>query len=179
MFVRAVVGAGARAPDEQAHGAQTDGRARRTDSQALQATETAAAEAALWNTARTARPDAVLYPPLYGGFDEGGEAQQQPAANPTFAPRVTFYAPVVEELPPDYAPFVNGQPVPGEAAEDWPYAQYPHEVMPFDENGGAGDEPYEYADEDEAPRSLYVEPDEAEKAKRLLWDKFLKGGGRP
>ena len=38
------------------------------------------------------------------------------------------------------------------------------------------DTPYEYADEDEAPRSLYVEPDEAAEAKRLVWDKYLKGG---
>ena len=36
----------------------------------------------------------------------------------------------------------------------------------------------EYADEDEAPRSLYVEPDEAAQAKRLLWDRYLKGGRR-
>ena len=47
---------------------------------------------------------------------------------------------------------------------------YPEYVEP--------DMSYEYADEDEAPRSLYVEPDEAEKAKRLLWDKYLKGGRR-
>ena len=47
---------------------------------------------------------------------------------------------------------------------------YPEHVAP--------DVPYEYADEDEAPRNLYVEPDEAEKAKRLLWDRYLKGGGR-
>jgi len=38
------------------------------------------------------------------------------------------------------------------------------------------DEPVD--ETDPPPRDLYVDPDEAEKAKRLLWDKYLKGGGR-
>ncbi len=68
-------------------------------------------------------------------------------------------------------------PAPEEAGEDLApgvtfYPPEPdEEPQPYD--------PYDAADEDEAPRSLYVEPDEAEKAKRLLWDRYLKGGRRP
>ena len=94
-----------------------------------------------------------------------------------------FYPPVMEEdaLPPEGT-------MPGASADDaWPYAAYPQSGIQFVNTGytdpevvePAADEPYEYADEDEAPRSLYVEPDEAERAKRLLWDRYLKGGRRP
>ena len=114
-----------------------------------------------------------------------------PVPNATFAPRVTFYPPVQDE-----EPMPNAQPESQQdgfaadaeqALEAWPYATYPQSDVHFTDSGytypeyvepGAADEPYEYADEDEAPRSLYVEPDEAEQAKRVLWDRYLKGGRR-
>ena len=69
---------------------------------------------------------------------------------------------------------------------DWPYAAYPQSEARFADGGytypeliePGADEPYEYADEDEAPRSLYVDPDEAARAKKMLWDRYLKGGRR-
>jgi hypothetical protein len=90
-------------------------------------------------------------------------APQNAQPDATFAPRVTFYPPLMDDQP--------GAPVEG----GWPSADEPPHgaTAPM-----APDEPYEYADEDEAPRSLYVEPDEAERAKRLLWDRYLKGGNR-
>ena len=119
-----------------------------------------------------------------------GYADHSPTGTPatqnyTFAPRVTFYAPVMDDAsdasPVDAPPLdASGDP----ADESWPYAAYPQSNARFVSSGYTypehiePDTPYEYADEDEAPRSLYVEPDEAEKAKRLLWDKYLKGGRR-
>ena len=104
------------------------------------------------------------------------------AENPTFAPRVTFYPPVMDDAP-------EGDPegalgAAGTADDAWPMAAFPQSDARFVDAGYTypeyvePDMPYEYADEDEAPRSLYVEPDEAERAKRLLWDKYLKGGKR-
>lgn len=111
------------------------------------------------------------------------------ADNTTFAPRVTFYPPMLEEEPfPGGQPAGNDVPEVGVTEETWPYATVPQHDVRFAESGYTypeyvepvvADEPYEYADEDEAPRSLYVEPDEAEQAKRMLWDKYLKGGRRP
>ncbi|MCE5342476.1 MAG: hypothetical protein LLF96_02660, partial [Eubacteriales bacterium] len=97
----------------------------------------------------------------------------------TFDPEDPFFPPIADE-----------PPQPGEAdalppEEVWPYAPYPQSEAQFANSGYTypeyvePEETYEYADEDEAPRNLYVEPDEAAQAKRLLWDKYLKGGRRP
>ena len=123
---------------------------------------------------------------LDSGMDFAPQDEPTDAFNTTFAPRVTYYplesddagiaplAPEALDLPPTEA--------------TWPYAQYPQSEAQFADAGytypeyiepDGVDAPYEYADEDEAPRSLYVEPDEAEKAKRLLWDRYLKGGRHP
>ncbi|MEA4998601.1 MAG: FHA domain-containing protein [Candidatus Limiplasma sp.] len=113
--------------------------------------------------------------------------------NPTYAPRVTFYPPEGEADADDaLIPPLQGEALPDRIApadtDAWPYATPPaHPVRLVDsgytypeyEAAPQSDEPYEYADEDEAPRSLYVEPDEAAKAKRLLWDKYLKGRREP
>ena len=111
--------------------------------------------------------------------------------NPTFAPRVAFYPPEMDaepdfELPPDgSADGPADAPAPS-GEEAWPYAPYPQSDAHFANTGYTYPEyvepesqPYEYADEDEAPRSLYLEPDEAAKAKQMLWDRYLKGGRRP
>lgn len=126
--------------------------------------------------------------------------------NATFAPRVTFYPPVEDGLPMEGVEALEAEPgesyseadasEPGGKAAwptelsdteaEWPYAPYPQSNARFADSGFTypeyiepeGNEPYEYADEDEAPRSLYLEPDEAEKAKQLLWDRYLKGGRR-
>ena len=131
---------------------------------------------------------------------------QPETGNATFAPRVTFYPPVVDGPSMDGAEASDaeegesypqaGASEPGakaawpsetsDAGAEWPYAPYPQSNARFADGGFTypeyvepeGNEPYEYADEDEAPRSLYVEPDEAEKAKQLLWDRYLKGGRR-
>lgn len=60
---------------------------------------------------------------------------------------------------------------------------------PEPDNETTGSDETEYEDMDassddadgdypDAPKSLYVEPDEAAEAKRLVWDKYLKGGNR-
>ena len=60
--------------------------------------------------------------------------------------------------------------------DDWPYAPNPY--------AGEQDEAYEPGDLDEdmtdaaaPPKSAYIGHDEAERAKRTLWDKYF-GGGR-
>ena len=149
--------------------------------------ETMLAADALWDRAQHGEQtqntqDEGRYAPAPG--------EQAHAENGSFAPHVTFYPPVPDGMP-EEEPLPEGYD-PAVAAETWPYAPYPardahfgdgqyaepdmlamHEEIPPIEDV---DEPYEYADEDEAPRSLYVEPDEAEKAKRILWDRYLKGG---
>jgi hypothetical protein len=81
---------------------------------------------------------------------------------------------------PFYPPVLNES-----TEETWPYAPDPLNVERFESDGYpnpaylAPEKADEYAGQGEAPRTLYVEPDEAEKAKRLLWDKYLKGGRRP
>ncbi|NLI20743.1 MAG: hypothetical protein GX418_04265 [Clostridiales bacterium] len=86
-----------------------------------------------------------------------------------------------------YADYIGAEPAGTEdPAGDWPYAAYPQSEARFADGGYTYpeyvepeiDEPYEYADEDEAPRSLYVDPDEAARAKKMLWDRYLKGGRR-
>ena len=107
---------------------------------------------------------------------------------PTFAPRVTFYPPETEEIgdgaPPEEQPDAYPDARMQESEALSPAYAEPDIALP---GGGVypehpdmppADEPYEYADEDEAPRSYYVETDEAAHAKRLLWDRYLKGGGR-
>jgi len=72
---------------------------------------------------------------------------------------------------------------PEDAGENWPYATYPQSDAVFTHHGYTYPEYVEPGNEDEdltdaaaPPKSLYVEPDEAERAKRLL-DKYF-GGGR-
>ena len=80
----------------------------------------------------------------------------------------TFYPPVQDD----------------EVAGAWPYAQYPQSSAEFEHQGYTYPEYVEAFQEDEDmtdaashAKSLYIEPDEAERAKRLLWDRYL-GGGR-
>jgi len=70
--------------------------------------------------------------------------------SPLNAPDSRFYPPVMDEDPTQSDPYVEA---------DDPRAT----GEPAGEGG-------------EAPKSFYVEPDEAEIAKRILWDKYLKGG---
>ena len=126
-------------------------------------------------------PDA--YPHTPGMLATQGEPFAEP--DPTFAPLSTFYPPVMDDAQADAPDAGNpAQAIPDEdMVESWPYSAFPQSDAHFVPSGNpypehvAPDVPYEYADEDEAPRNLYVEPDEAEKAKRLLWDRYLKGGG--
>lgn len=83
-----------------------------------------------------------------------GQEPRQPAE---LAPDDTFYPPEMGE-------------------DEWPYAPNPY--------AGAQDEAYEPGDLDEdmtdaaaPPKSAYIGHDEAERAKRTLWDKYF-GGGR-
>ena len=81
---------------------------------------------------------------------------------------VTYYPPVMEEETSDGMEHAWTD---DEFPEGETFAPPAHVRFELDT-----DEP---ADEtDPPPRDLYVDPDEAEKAKRLLWDKYLKGGGR-
>lgn len=140
----------------------------------------------LWTNSRMGDRDASLRRLPNNGLEDADDNAAF-AGNTTFAPRVTFYPPVLEE---ESYPGESQAPdatVTDRTDETWPYATYPQSNVRFEESGytypeyvspEAVDEPYEYADEDEAPRSLYVEPDEAAQAKRVLWDKYLKGGHR-
>lgn len=91
-----------------------------------------------------------------------------------FLPTEAFYPPVQEEGAPEDA---------------WPYVAYPKSAATFQNSGYtypeyAGDaEEGDEEDEDltdaaAPPKSMYVEPDEAEQAKRVLWDKYLGGGSK-
>lgn len=72
--------------------------------------------------------------------------------------------------------------------EPWPYAPYPHSMAQLESMGYAypdereGEELLEDEDMTDAatpPKSLYLEEDEAERAKQLLWDRYLKGRRKP
>lgn len=70
-----------------------------------------------------------------------------------------------------------------EGEEPWPYAPFPQSNAVFENQGYTYPEYVEDVFEDEdltdaaaPPKSLYVEEDEAEQAKRILWDKYLGGG---
>ncbi len=67
--------------------------------------------------------------------------------------------------------------------ETWPYAPFPKSDAEFENQGYTYPEFVDAPEEDEdltdaaaPPKSMYVEPDEAERAKKLLWDKYLGGG---
>jgi len=80
-------------------------------------------------------------------------------------------------------------PVQGDERDDveeepWPYAPYPQSGVVFLNHGYTYPEYVEPRNEDEdltdaaaVPKSLYVGNDEAERAKRLVWDRYF-GGGR-
>ena len=141
---------------------------------------------ALWSSVREDRSADDLR--AHPGGDPYSEGESSIGGRATFAPRVTFYPPVQDdEAAQAGEPRETEYADPAEAGESWPYAAYPQSEAQFADGGytypeyvepSAADEPYEYADEDEAPRSLYLEPDEAEQAKRVLWDRYLKGGRR-
>lgn len=89
------------------------------------------------------------------------------------APQV-FYPPVQDE---------DGDPGEEKGGEPWPYAPYPQSDTVFESHGYTYPELVEAGSEDEdltdaaaPPKSLYLEPDEAEQAKKLLWDRYLGGG---
>jgi hypothetical protein len=89
----------------------------------------------------------------------------------------------------DDAPSQAHPPAPEERSQDepWPYAPQPKSRAVFENSGytypelveedlgidAPGDE--DLTDAAAPPKSLYVEPDEAERAKRVLWDKYLGG----
>ena len=69
------------------------------------------------------------------------------------------------------------------AEEAWPYAEYPKSNAMFENQGytypeyvGESEIFEDFPAEENAPKSLYVEPDEAERAKHVLWDRYLGGG---
>lgn len=66
-------------------------------------------------------------------------------------------------------PAVDSQTEPGE--ENWPYVPYPqHDQVNFENSG------YTYPEYVEPDKELYVEPDEAEAAKKKLWNRLKRGG---
>ena len=83
----------------------------------------------------------------------GGE----PGRSTEFAPGGTFYPPEMGE-------------------EDWPYAPNPYAGAP-EEGYDPGDLDEDMTDAAAPPKSAYIGHDEAERAKRTLWDKYF-GGGR-
>ena len=92
-----------------------------------------------------------------------GEAAPQPErmeeATPSteFEPAGAFYPPEMGE-------------------EEWPYAPNPYAGMQ-EEDYAPGDLDEDMTDAAAPPRSAYIGHDEAERAKRTLWDKYF-GGGR-
>lgn len=94
-------------------------------------------------------------PPLAAAQPDEERADARMNEEPDTYDEDGFYPPL-EGDEPDFAPAVSVYP-PEDAYED-------------------DSEPD--ADPDHAPDDLYVEPDEAAEAKRLLWDKYLKGDRR-
>ena len=91
----------------------------------------------------------------FAPLEETDESEEAPPVTQTFAPPGEFYPPEMDE------------------EGEWPYAPFPQSDATFVDDG------YTYPEYVEEPdKSLYVEPDEAEKAKKLVWDRFLKGGGK-
>lgn len=114
---------------------------------------------------RRSRARSLFNPFASAAEEHTGEAVAQETV---FAPTETFFPPVQEE----------GSQVMGDA---WPYAEYPQSSAVFENHGYTYPEAVQSEDEDltdaaAPPKSMYVEPDEAELAKRLLWDKYLGGG---
>lgn len=116
-------------------------------------------------SARPSRARSLFNPFASAAEEHGSEAAAQETI---FAPTEAFFPPVQEEGNPDMD-------------DVWPYAEYPQSGAVFENNGYTYPEAVQSEDEDltdaaAAPKSMYIEPDEAERAKRLLWDKYLGGG---
>lgn len=80
--------------------------------------------------------------------------------------------------PPDEAQGADLPDGPRMEDGDWPYAPSPHSDADWDDLAYFGDEMDEdLTDAAAPPRSAYVGYDEAERAKRKVWDKYF-GGGR-
>lgn len=80
--------------------------------------------------------------------------------------------------PPDEAQGADLPDGPRMEDGDWPYAPSPHSDAEWEELAYFGDEMDEdLTDAAAPPRSAYVGHDEAERAKRKVWDKYF-GGGR-
>lgn len=88
-------------------------------------------------------------------------------------------APALPEEPETDEPENAGPPDELQMEEsDWPYAPSPHSDAEWDELAYFGEEVDEdLTDAAAPPRSAYVGHDEAERAKRKVWDKYF-GGGR-
>ena len=121
------------------------------------------------------------FEPLPDDQDQAnGTGEHPPSARETlFDHPEVFYPPV--SGPDDAGTAIAGT---ANADERWPYAAYPQSDATFEHHGYTYPEYVEHGSEDEdltdaaaPPKSLYLEPDEAERAKRLLWDKYF-GGGR-
>lgn len=105
---------------------------------------------------------------------------QQPSFSP-FAPLQDESSPSNEITFPQDTVFY----APTQDAQDdlWPYAPFPQSTAEFTNQGYTYPEYVEPSFEDEdltdaaaPPKSMYIQPDEAEHAKRILWDKYLRGG---
>ena len=72
------------------------------------------------------------------------------------------------ETPPQEEPEAPPEEDPEDEPDDWPYAPNPGAEDPWDDD---------LTDAAAPPRSAYIGHDEAERAKRRVWDRYL-GGGR-
>lgn len=102
------------------------------------------------------------------------EMQEEEESDAFQEPEPEFYPPEMDDTDEDeaYEAYAPADDAPAyatyEPQHDETEVFYPPEIdeeMPLDENG-------------EIPPSAYVGEDEAEHAKRVLWDKYLKGGNR-
>lgn len=119
--------------------------------------------------------------------DSGVMEAPQAASRRLFNP----FAPIAEEPKPPASGYqvdmgsagVFYPPVTDDGDEEWPYLPYPQSDAVFENQGYTYPEYVEEGEDEDLtdaaapPKSMYVEPDEAERAKRVVWDKYF-GGGR-
>lgn len=102
--------------------------------------------------------------------EEESAPVQSPPQEILFDHQEVFYPPI-EDSPTE------------EEDESWPYAPIPQSDVVFENQGytypefvGRSKEDEDMTDAAVPPKSLYVEPDEAERAKKLVWDRYFRGG---
>lgn len=79
-------------------------------------------------------------------------------------------------LPLDEALEPEPEETPEADGDEWPYAPNPYGGAPWEEDPGAADMDEDMTDAAAPPRSAYVGHDEAERAKRKVWDRYFGGG---